>query len=120
MTDEQKRAYILVHNKLTMNTGFDIDKLNEELSKITGIDMGFYDFEIYNPEDVEALQLDTEKEASYSIVLTLTEDQYQEIMEASDIIEYTRTELHDFGNPNKRSNLINEVIYEWGKRRGIL
>lgn len=33
LTEEQKRAYILVHNKLTMNTGFDLNILNEELKK---------------------------------------------------------------------------------------
>ncbi len=27
LTEEQKREYILVHNKLTMNTGFDIVKI---------------------------------------------------------------------------------------------
>ena len=122
LTDEQKRAYILVHNKLTMNTGFDIDKLSEELSKITGIDMGFYNFDIYDSKEVEALQVDAgaEKENSYSIVLTLTEEQYQAVMEASEIIENSKKELHNFGNPNKRSNLINEVIYEWGKKKGLL
>ena len=30
MDDEQKRAYILAHNKLTMNSGFDIELLNSE------------------------------------------------------------------------------------------
>ena len=44
MTDEQKRAYMLVHNKLTMNTGFDYDVLMEELSGID-IDMGKYGFD---------------------------------------------------------------------------
>ncbi len=122
LTDEQKRAYILVHNKLTMNTGFDIDKLNEELKKITAIDMGFYDFDIYDNKEVEELQVATgaEKENSYSIVLTLDEQQFQAVMEASGIIESRKKELHNFGNPNKRSNLINEVIYEWGRKKGLL
>ena len=31
LSDEQRRAYTIVHNKLTMNSGFDIDALNEEL-----------------------------------------------------------------------------------------
>ena len=29
MTDEQRRAYTLVHNQTTMNTGFDIEILND-------------------------------------------------------------------------------------------
>ena len=46
LTEDQKRAYILVHNQLTMNTGFDIDILNRELEKIKDIDMTQFDFEI--------------------------------------------------------------------------
>lgn len=46
LTEDQKRAYILVHNQLTMNTGFDIDILNKELERIKGIDMQQFDFEI--------------------------------------------------------------------------
>ena len=44
MSEEQKKAYILVHNKLTMNTGFDIDILNEELEQIENINMEEFDF----------------------------------------------------------------------------
>ena len=44
LSEEQKKAYILVHNKLTMNTGFDLDILNEELGKIESINMGEFDF----------------------------------------------------------------------------
>lgn len=32
LTEEQKRAYIIAHNKLTMNTGFDMQKLKGELT----------------------------------------------------------------------------------------
>lgn len=46
LTEDQKRAYILVHNQLTMNTGFDIEILNKELEKIKGIDMTQFDFEL--------------------------------------------------------------------------
>ena len=46
MTDEQKRAYILVHNQLTMNTGFDLDILEAELKTIEGLDMGFFGFDM--------------------------------------------------------------------------
>lgn len=45
LTDEQRRAYTLVHNQTTMNTGFDLDVLNEELDNID-IDMSDYGFDI--------------------------------------------------------------------------
>lgn len=44
LTDEERKAYTLAHNKLTMNTGFDFDILNEELSAIENIDMKDFDF----------------------------------------------------------------------------
>lgn len=32
LSDAQRRAYTLVHNQLTLNSGFDIDMLNSELA----------------------------------------------------------------------------------------
>lgn len=62
LTDEQRRAYSLVHNKLTMNSGFDLDLLDEELESITDIDMedfGFLDDEkdyfLPDPDDKDML-----------------------------------------------------------------
>ena len=46
MTEEQKKAYILVHNKLNMDTGFDVDILNDELLNIDTIDMNDFGLEI--------------------------------------------------------------------------
>ena len=45
LSDEQRRAYTIVHNKLTMNSGFDIDALNEELRDLD-IDLSEFDIEI--------------------------------------------------------------------------
>ena len=45
LTDEQRRAYTLVHNKLTMNTDFDIDVLNAELARLSE-DLTEFDFEV--------------------------------------------------------------------------
>lgn len=45
LTDDQRKAYTLVHNKLTMNTDFDVDILNEELAEIN-IDMSDYGFDL--------------------------------------------------------------------------
>ena len=46
LSEEQKKAYILVHNKLNMDTGFDNKLLNEELFSIDNIDMSDFDFKI--------------------------------------------------------------------------
>jgi ParB-like chromosome segregation protein Spo0J len=70
LTDEQRRAYALAHNKLTMNSGFDIELLDMELAEIETIDMqllGFDDVQ-EETEPPQNLDDDTEKE---SIVITL-------------------------------------------------
>ena len=46
LTDEERRAYTLAHNQLTMNSDFDLDILNEELFKLDNIDMGIFGFQI--------------------------------------------------------------------------
>lgn len=49
LTDEQRRAYALVHNKLTMNSGFNFDLLQIELENIS-FDMSEFDFDIDEDE----------------------------------------------------------------------
>ena len=53
LTDEQRRAYALVHNKLTMNSPFDDGILSEELENILDIDMSMFDFD-FSFDDEEA------------------------------------------------------------------
>ena len=45
LTDDQRKAYTLIHNQTTMNTGFDLDILNEELQNIE-LDMSDFGFEL--------------------------------------------------------------------------
>ena len=83
LTEEQKRAYILVHNQLTLNTGFDPEILRREIESITTIDLA--DFDLQLPE-VEPEPEPEEPKASagpelLSFILTLDEDQYQDLMQ---------------------------------------
>ena len=43
-TAEKRKAYALIHNKTTMNSGFDIELLDMNLAEIETIDMGLYGF----------------------------------------------------------------------------
>lgn len=55
LTDEERKAYTLAHNKLTMNTDFDFNILDEELASFDTIDMSEFGFDIdidTNPEEV--------------------------------------------------------------------
>lgn len=67
LTDSQRRAYTLIHNQLTMNTGWDVDKLGLELEDLTAdFDMDLYGFNL--PE----IDFDMNK------VPDLSEDEYDE------------------------------------------
>ena len=46
LTDEERKAYTLAHNKLTMNSDFDLDILNDELDDIMNIDMADFGFDM--------------------------------------------------------------------------
>lgn len=55
LTDDQRKAYTLIHNQTTMNTGFDLDILNEELENIE-IDMSDFGFDEIELDDIEEEQ----------------------------------------------------------------
>lgn len=59
LTDEQRRAYTLVHNQLTLNSEWDADALRAELEAIDGIDMEAFDFSFADDaEDGERFSVD--------------------------------------------------------------
>ena len=63
LTDQQRKAYILIHNKLTMDTGFNFDLLMDELDNLT-IDMAKYGFDLDEEDpdyDLGNKELDAEE-----------------------------------------------------------
>ena len=60
--ENEKKAYILAHNKLTMNTEFDADLLAQELGEIEGIDMNSFGF-LMDPL-IEVVEDDFDDEAA--------------------------------------------------------
>ena len=85
LTEEQKKAYILAHNKLTMNSDFDIDLLNEELDNIIDIDMADFGFEFAEEIDEEEIQIDTsEKEIEDKSVLIVEAESEERLEELYD------------------------------------
>ena len=63
LTDDERKAYTLIHNKLTMNTDFDIDILNEELENIE-IDMSHFGFDLDTFKDDE-FEIEDEDDDGY-------------------------------------------------------
>lgn len=113
LSDEQRKAYGLIHNKLTMNTGFDIDLLEEELKSIESIDMGDFGFSIViddidmtveKPEEEIAHELG---EANNYVVLEFKTDEEWE--RAQELFNLERTCTAD-KNPNIRRHGIGRVI----------
>lgn len=86
LTEEQKSEYILVHNKLTMNTGFDLDILEQELDKIE-FDMTNFDFEKFEQifeEETSELNKEIELSELEDKVMLKVEfgyDEYQMVLE---------------------------------------
>jgi len=57
LTDEERKAYTLAHNKLTMNSDFDIDILNDELAQFETIDMAEFGFDLdFDAEEAEIVE----------------------------------------------------------------
>lgn len=81
LDEKQKRAYILAHNKLTMNTDFDLDLLQLELDNIVDIDMSDFGFEISKEMKVEANKNTEIKEIQDDSVLIVEADSENELEE---------------------------------------
>ena len=64
LTDEQRKAYALAHNKLTMNTGFDFSTLESELDNLSDyFDMADFGFFENSDSDVDIDGLFVEHES---------------------------------------------------------
>lgn len=82
LTDEQRKAYALVHNKLTMNSDFDETLLNMELEEI-GVDMSKFGFEL-DLDDIEIERTDISDDFEWKnrlVVECETEEDQQALFE---------------------------------------
>lgn len=95
LTDEQRRAYMLVHNKLTMNSGFDFDILQEELESLSDFDMEDFGFSI---DDIPEEEL-TEHTDIYSTKVNIP--QYEP--------KGTEVGVSDLVDLSKTKDLIDEI-----------
>ena len=80
LSDEQRRAYTLIHNQLTMNSGFDLDTLKVELDNIGEIDMSEFGFNldgIGEPGEPSRETSYTYKE-QYGVIVLCKDEQEQE------------------------------------------
>lgn len=90
MTDEQRKAYTLVHNKTTMNSGFNLEILNQELESID-IDMTEFGFSLDDMEQDEFEPINDEElpeTQNFDYILKfgnkqviMTEDEYRDLLQ---------------------------------------
>ena len=114
LSGEQKRAYILIHNKLTMNTGFDLDVLNEELKKIKAIDLEYFNFD----NKLEGYNEEIEEEQEFmQMTFVFNIDQYKLIEKAIKSIKELTFDM--FGNKNRNGNRIYEVVKRWAEQKKL-
>ena len=69
MTDEERRAYTLAHNKTTMSSGFDMELLLAELDEIS-IDMEEFGFQSVEPVDIDGFFEETETKEKQPKMIT--------------------------------------------------
>lgn len=96
LSDEERKAYILTHNKLTMNSDFDIDILNEELDDIINIDMSDFGFDL----EIEIDDQDYDDEEN-PYTTTINIPQYE--------IRGEEPEIDELVNVEKTNELIKEI-----------
>ena len=122
LTDKERKEYTLVHNKTTMDTGFDLDLLVPELSDLdfSGFDFDFGledEGEDYSPDEFgdDFTLPDGDKPEICQMTFTLHEQQKELIEYAMSCVEDEITET--FGNANKNGNALYEVIRQWAAQR---
>ena len=85
LTDEQKREYILIHNKLTMNTGFDMERLEKELDEIE-TDLSLYGFEQFEEffeeldEELEELEDEEPEDETVKLTIKFSRTEYEAVV----------------------------------------
>lgn len=91
LTEEQKTAYAIAHNKLTMNTEFDIEKLQYELNKleIADFDLNLLGFSEVELEEIMEDEIEETEEDETEIIeddLEITEPE-NVVIKMGDLIE---------------------------------
>lgn len=115
LNEQQKKAYAIIHNKLTMDTGFDFNILDAELTYINGINMsdfGFEDEEI-NEEDFEtdfSLEIRENLDTRF-MTLSLHKNQFNFIEECLDQVKNNK--IRKFDGASESGNLLYEIVRQY-------
>ncbi len=119
LTDDERKAYTLAHNKTTLSSDFDFNKLEKELAELSEIDMSQFGFDIekISPDGFgEDFSLpDGDKGEICQMTFTLHNEQAELIKYAMEQVKDDITET--FGNSNSNGNALYEVVRQWAEQR---
>ena len=119
LTDEQRRAYALAHNKTAEMSDWDFDLLDTELGDILDIDMSEFGFDLedISPDDFgdDFTLPDGDKSPICTVTFTLHEKQKELIDYALSVVKDEISET--FGNTNQNGNALYEVVRQWAEQR---
>ena len=113
MSDEQRRAYALVHNSTNMSSGFDMDKLGIELDGIVDIDMSQFGFDLGAIVDDFGIDFelpDGDAPHYRHVALELSQEQFELLCDAADKID--RNSVHLSGG-NEMGDKVTEIARQW-------
>lgn len=120
LSDEQKKAYSLIHNKLTMNTDFDYNILDSELAYINEIDMSIFGFELSISDedfDTEFSLTDDEKPSREQITFVLQREQLKFLENAMNEVKDEMTEIYE--EASDKGNALYAIVKEWATLKGV-
>ncbi len=121
MTEPEKRAYIIAHNKLTMNTDFDVNILYSEIEEIKNdIDIKLTGFDDINVDDFDTdFELPSgEKEPFQQMTFMLADEQAELIKDALKLVKGDdESEYETFGNQNSNGNALYKVVKQWAEQK---
>lgn len=122
LTDKERKAYGLAHNKLTMNTDFDFNLLSEELNALDDFNMSEFGFDDFVTDDDFGTDFeleDGEKQPIQQMTFTLHDNQADVVSSAVDYVLSNDLIGETFGNENKKGNALYEVVREWVELKNL-
>lgn len=135
LTDKQRKAYALAHNKLTMNTDFDLDILAKEVADIEDTidltDLGFNEAELLEleiddsmPSDFGSPSSPVQPEITHETPYTPQDGGVNDFVgQKEDHQEITREEINQYAAKAAESSLVTRriiIIYKDDKEEKFL
>ena len=122
MTADEERAYIIAHNKLTMNTGFDLEALEYELNalKVEDFDLSLTGFNqddieniLYKNEEINAL--DSIAEGGYSSLADEMRDSSESFTVSFNFPIHLKDKIESYLRENGKDEITELIISEIDK-----